>query len=147
MTSLTLTEMQDFYVVVAMYLTSLLFIKLAFLLHYYRLLAVQGLRRVYQAAIFIVGGWSVSQIFVGIFICWPIRGFWDKTIDAECIPNQPQWYINAAGNIISDLIVLLLPLPVIKSLRLPRAQKFILAGIFSLGFLCVPPPPSLSYHY
>lgn len=47
--------------------------------------------------------------------------------------------MNASGNIISDIIVLLLPLPMINGLRLPRNQKIALAGIFGLGFLSVAP--------
>ncbi|KAJ4314370.1 hypothetical protein N0V84_008950 [Fusarium piperis] len=129
--------LKRFYVGVVLYAASLLFIKLTFLLHYYRLLAIQGMRRVYQAAIFIVGSWALSQVILGILVCRPIQGFWDKTVDAKCIPNQPQWYINAAGNIVTDIMVFLLPVPAIRGLRLPRAQKFILAGVFSLGFFTV----------
>ncbi|KAF5012513.1 hypothetical protein FDECE_1439 [Fusarium decemcellulare] len=128
---------KHFYVSVVLYTASLMFIKLTFLAHYYRLLAIQEMKRVYKAAIVIVGGWALSQVLVGIFICWPVQGFWDKTVDARCIPNQPQWYINAAGNIVTDIMVFLLPIPAIRSLRLPRTQKFILAGIFSLGFFTV----------
>ncbi|KAM5357349.1 hypothetical protein ACJZ2D_016360 [Fusarium nematophilum] len=127
----------NFYVAVVLYAASLLFVKLTFLLHYYRLLAIQGMKKVYKAAIVVVGGWALSQVLVGIFICWPVQGFWDKTLDARCISNQPQWYINAAGNILTDVMVFLLPIPAIRSLRLPRNQKFILAGIFSLGFFTV----------
>lgn len=43
--------------------------------------------------------------------------------------------MNASGNIISDVLVLVLPLPMIKGLKLPRNQKIALAGIFGLGFL------------
>lgn len=113
----------------------MLFIKLAFLLQYYRVLAVQRMHIVYLVAIFIVGGWSLSQLLVGIFICTPIRGFWDSTANAKCIPNIPQWYINAAGNIITDVAVFTLPLPAIWKLNLVKGQKMILLGIFSLGFL------------
>lgn len=137
---LMLTGKKNFYVAVVLYAAALMFIKLTFLLHYYRLLAIQGMKKVYQAAIVLVGGWALSQVLVGIFICWPIQGFWDKSIDAKCIPNQPQWYINAAGNIVTDVMVFLLPIPAIRSLRLPRTQKFILGGIFSLGFLYAFPP-------
>lgn len=43
--------------------------------------------------------------------------------------------MNAAGNVLSDVLVLLLPLPMIKGLQLPRNQKIALASIFGLGFL------------
>lgn len=132
-----LTEciVQDFYVSIVMYCCSLLFMKMSFLFQYYRVLAVQHMRIVYLVAIFIVGGWALSQVLVGIFICTPVQGFWDSTIESKCIPNIPQWYINAAGNIITDLAVFIMPLPALWKLVLPKAQKYFLVGIFSLGFL------------
>jgi hypothetical protein len=96
------------------------------------------MRLVYLAAIFFVGGWALSQTLVGIFTCTPVAAFWDKSIPgARCIPNLPQWYINAAGNIITDVAVFALPLPAIWKLNLVRGQKVMLIGIFSLGFFTV----------
>lgn len=47
------------------------------------------------------------------------------------------WYINAAGNIVTDLSIMIMPLPVLSKLQLARKQKFFLIGIFCLGFLYV----------
>ena len=49
--------------------------------------------------------------------------------------NQTQWFSNAALNILTDLIVFILPLPVIGKLNLAKGQKYSLLGIFCLGFL------------
>ncbi|KAK0609242.1 hypothetical protein B0T14DRAFT_601099 [Immersiella caudata] len=128
---------KDFYLSIVFYCAALFFIKLAFLFQYYRVLAIQHMRIVYIIAIIVVGGWALSQTFVGIFTCTPINGFWDKTIESKCIPNIPQWYINAAGNIITDVAVFCLPLPAIWKLQLPKQQKIILIGVFGLGFFTV----------
>jgi len=130
-----LMQSQDFYLSIVFYCAALLFIKLAFLFQYYRVLAVQHMRMVYIVAIVVVGGWATSQTFVGIFTCTPVSGFWDKTIDAKCIPNLPQWYINAGGNIITDVAVFVLPLPALWKLNLAKQQRMLLVGIFGLGFL------------
>ncbi|KAK4163859.1 hypothetical protein QBC43DRAFT_300823 [Cladorrhinum sp. PSN259] len=129
--------LRDFYVSIVMYCSALMFLKLSFLFQYYRVLAVQHMRKVYLVAIIIVGGWAISQVLVGIFICSPIQGFWDTTIKSKCIPNIPQWYINAAGNIITDLAVFIMPLPALWKLTLPKAQRYFLVGVFSLGFFTV----------
>jgi hypothetical protein len=110
---------------------------MTFLLQYYRVFAVQKLRRLFIAAILLVGSWSLSQVLVGIFICTPIRGFWDSTVPSHCITNLPQWYANAAGNIFTDLLVLLMPFPLLKRLQLPGHQKLLLFAIFGLGFFTV----------
>ncbi len=126
---------QGFYVSIVMYCWALFFIKMAFLFQYYRVLAVQRMRIVYISCIVLVGGWALSQVFVGIFTCNPVYGFWDKTVAAECIPNIPQWYINAGGNIFTDVVVFALPLPALWSLNLAKQNRLILMGIFCLGFL------------
>ncbi|KAJ0376402.1 hypothetical protein COL26b_005409 [Colletotrichum chrysophilum] len=100
-------------------------------------MAVPKMRRIYAVAIVVVGAWAVSQLLIATFTCIPVEGFWDKTIKAYCIPNQPQWYVNAAGNIATDVAVFALPLPIFWHLSLPRKQKLLLMGIFSLGFFTV----------
>ncbi|OBR04232.1 Integral membrane protein [Colletotrichum higginsianum IMI 349063] len=126
--------MRTFYVTIVFYNAALAGIKMTFLFQYYRVLAVQRMKKVFIAAMIIVGAWSVSQILIAIFNCSPIPAFWDKSIDGSCIPNYPYFYINAAGNIATDIIVFVLPLPVINKLSLARGQKYVLLGIFCLGF-------------
>lgn len=126
---------QGFYVSIVMYNASLLAVKLTFLFQYYRILAVPKMRRIYLAAIIIVGCWSLSQVLIAIFACTPVQGFWDTTIKSTCIPDYPFWYINAGGNIITDICVFLLPLPSLSNLKLVKSQKIVLLGIFCLGFL------------
>ena len=43
--------------------------------------------------------------------------------------------MNSIGNIVSDFIILLLPIPVVWRLQLRLKQKFAVMGIFGLGFL------------
>ncbi|KAI8215591.1 Satratoxin biosynthesis SC1 cluster protein 4 [Colletotrichum sp. SAR11_239] len=97
-----------FFVSIVFYNIALLCIKLSFLFQYYRIMAVPKMRRIYAVAIVVVGAWAVSQLLIATFTCIPVEGFWDKTIKAYCIPNQPQW-----------------------------KQKLLLMGIFSLGFFTV----------
>ncbi|KAK1999429.1 hypothetical protein LX36DRAFT_574289 [Colletotrichum falcatum] len=126
-----------FYTSIVCYNIAILCIKLSFLCQYYRVMVVPRLRKIYAVALLIVGAWSTSQLFISALQCLPVSGFWDKSVDAKCIPHQPQWYVNAAGNIITDVAVFALPMPIFWHLRLQRKQKILLMGIFSLGFLTV----------
>ncbi|GKT44088.1 satratoxin biosynthesis SC1 cluster protein 4 [Colletotrichum spaethianum] len=116
---------------------AMLFIKLSFLCQYYRVMVVPRLRKIYAVALLVVGAWATSQLFISALQCMPVSGFWDQSVKAKCIPNQPQWYVNAAGNIITDVAVFALPIPIFWHLSLPRKQKILLIGIFSLGFFTV----------
>ncbi|KAK8029729.1 hypothetical protein PG993_011020 [Apiospora rasikravindrae] len=120
--------------------------KLALLSQYYRVLPIQSVRRACVALQVVIGLWGLSQVMLSIFTCFPIEAYWDKDLrlgdpaeDAEptttrCIPTLPLAYQNAAGNIATYVAVLVLPLPALSCLRLPRAQKCLLIGIFCLGF-------------
>jgi hypothetical protein len=124
-----------FYLSIVFYNASLTAVKISFILQYYRVFTVRYMRRILLVALAIIGCWCTSQLLIVIFTCQPISGFWDRSVQAKCIPNLPFWYINAAGNIATDIAIFVLPLPVIRGLKLARAQKLILVGIFSLGFL------------
>ncbi|KAK0385137.1 hypothetical protein NLU13_7615 [Sarocladium strictum] len=127
--------LRTFYVSIVFYNAALFGIKMTFLLQYWRIIAIQRMKKVFYVAMFIVLGASLSQVPVQIFTCTPIAGFWDKSItDARCIDNQVQWFSNAGINILTDVIVFVLPLPVIGKLNLARGQKYSLLGIFCLGF-------------
>ncbi|KAI0459340.1 hypothetical protein F5B21DRAFT_526056 [Xylaria acuta] len=107
---------------------------MTFLTQYYRALVLRKFRVACIVFMIVIGSWSLSQLFISLFICVPISGFWDMSINARCIPIPLQWYINAAGNIATDILIFVLPLPVLARLSLPKAQKYSLVGIFSLGF-------------
>ncbi|RYP39580.1 hypothetical protein DL767_002128 [Monosporascus sp. MG133] len=124
-----------FYHSIVFYNATLTSVKLTFLLQYYRVFAVRkNMRRTIIITLVIVGCWCLSQLLIVIFNCSPIEKFWTPTLPGRCIPNLPFWYINAAGNLATDVAIFLLPLPALRSLNLRNPQKLFLMGIFSLGF-------------
>ncbi|SCV27629.1 uncharacterized protein FFB14_01646 [Fusarium fujikuroi] len=124
-----------FYVSIILYLVSLGAIKTTLLCQYYRAFATNKMRTVLLVAMVIVSAWSISQIFLNIFICTPIAAFWDPAIHGKCVPKHPMWYITAAGNIATDIIIIAIPLPVVMKLKLARRQRFVLLAVFCVGFL------------
>lgn len=129
--------MQNFWASIVVYNISLAGIKLTFLLQYNRVLAAHKMQKVMWILGALIMTWAIAQIFLAIFPCMPAQKFWDTDIPGKCRPDQPFWYINAAGNIVTDLVILALPLPVLSALQLRKKQKYFLLGIFSLGFLYV----------
>jgi len=77
-------------------------------------------------------------IFGGTFLCTPVAKLWSPRIPGHCMNAQAYWLSAASVNMGLDFIVLLLPLPAITSLRLPRRQKICLVLAFILGFfVCI----------
>ncbi|KAK8041048.1 hypothetical protein PG994_014055, partial [Apiospora phragmitis] len=147
---------QTFFVLILFYNLAIASFKFCLLAQYYRIISAGRTRYFVLAATGFVTAWTLSQIFIIIFQCKPISGFWEPGPDVKCLPIFPGWYFNAAGNITADIVVLLLPLPTIRGLNLPRAQKVVLGFIFCLGFLYngkgreqtseIPPPLLLLCH-
>ncbi|KAJ4393158.1 hypothetical protein N0V93_002365 [Gnomoniopsis smithogilvyi] len=132
--SLLVSYLRNFWLSIVLYNLTLAMVKLTFLFQYYRVLAVHQMKRVIWVGGTIIMLWAISQLLVVIFNCTPVQKFWETDLDGTCIPNLPFWYINAAGNIVTDLAIFIMPLPVLNRLQLRKKQKYFLLGIFSLGF-------------
>ncbi|VZI03289.1 unnamed protein product [Fusarium fujikuroi] len=127
-----------FYFSTVVYNLALAVIKTIFLLQYYRAIPVRQYKKTYIASVVLVTCWSLSQIFLNVFMCMPIASFWDVTIKGSCILNKSSFYVGAAGNILTDILIMVLPIPVLRSLKLGRRQKWILMSVFCLGiFTCL----------
>ncbi|KAI2625946.1 MFS general substrate transporter [Hypoxylon sp. NC1633] len=72
---------------------------------------------------------------INIFQCRPVQAAFDPYTGSEtyCIPLLTEFICSAPVNVITDLAILALPLPVLTSMRLPRRQKVILIFTFALG--------------
>ncbi|KAH9889707.1 hypothetical protein F4778DRAFT_387642 [Xylariomycetidae sp. FL2044] len=117
-----------------LYNVAMLFVKMTFLVQYYRVFRqIQKMRLTYIIAMVLVGGWCLGQILAITFICIPVSGVWRPELNAKCQDQQVGVYINAIGVLVTDIVVLLIPIPALWKLKLPRTQKFALLGIFSIG--------------
>jgi len=71
---------------------------------------------------------------LNIFQCRPISAAFDMYEGAAyCIPILTEFICAAPVNIVTDLAILALPLPVLTGMRLPLRQKVILILTFALG--------------
>ena len=75
-----------------------------------------------------------------VVLCRPIAYTWDKSIDGTC-GNATQAY-EAVGiiNLITDLAIIILPMPLLWQLQLPLAKKVALTAIFGIGIVYVSSP-------
>lgn len=113
--------------------------KISILLLYGRLFPTPRFRRyLYGMGIFIVLWWMMNQV-TNTVQCIPLHYFWTQWTrnpgKGHCINTLKYYRCQAFPNIITDIILLILPLPEIWKLRLPQSQKMALSGIFCLGGL------------
>ncbi|KAK2737926.1 hypothetical protein FQN55_000830 [Onygenales sp. PD_40] len=112
------------------------FSKISLLLLYRRIFVT----RKFGIAVAIVGAfvvlYAIPSIVANVLECSPVAYVYDKSIPGgKCINLTVYWYANAVSTTGTDIIILLLPMPVIRSLRLPSRQKYGLMVIFALGAL------------
>lgn len=87
------------------------------------------------ATLIVVNLAGLVLTLLNIFQCMPIHAAWSATVDAgtKCIPLLTEFICAAPVNIVTDLAILALPIPVLTGMRLPSRQKTILVFTFALG--------------
>ncbi|KAK8066913.1 hypothetical protein PG997_013660 [Apiospora hydei] len=117
-------------------------VKVGILLFYWRVFTIQYFRR----SVLAVGVLSTAILLVNFFTftfqCWPIARFWDESIaEGGCIAQTEFYLASAIINVVGDVVVLVLPLPVVWSLHvaeqevvaeLPVPTRVCVASIFRI---------------
>lgn len=53
--------------------------------------------------------YGIAGVFATIFFCIPISGFWNPSPTDKCISKQGLWLTHSAINIVTDVIIFLIP--------------------------------------
>ncbi|KAH7324514.1 major facilitator superfamily domain-containing protein [Stachybotrys elegans] len=127
------------YVFSILYNPALMATKTSVLIFYLRLAKNTQvvLRYTSWATLIVVNLAGTVLTFMNIFQCRPVQSAWeagpfDRT---RCIPLLTEFICAAPVNIITDLAILAMPIPVLTGMRLPIRQKIILVFTFSLGVM------------
>lgn len=111
--------------------------KLSLLMMYYRIFRVPYFKKMAYVVGTFVMAWVVCVTFLFIFICVPVQKLWYPDLPGHCVNQVGTWIANAASTILTDLIILLMPLPQLWKLHLQTREKIGLTLAFGLGFLYV----------
>lgn len=79
----------------------------------------------------------IPAVIVKIRICKPISTFWDPDNGGSCLDQTAIILADAVVSVVSDLIVLILPLPLTLSLQMSTDRKMRVMGILGAGGLAV----------
>ncbi|KAI9367872.1 hypothetical protein BJX61DRAFT_526406 [Aspergillus egyptiacus] len=120
-----------------MYNASLAFTKFSLLFQYLRIFPSRRFRLICYSVMAVVVLYSSWAVISGFVNCVPVAKFWNSQIPGVCLSFQAVWFFNAAMNIATDVALLILPMPLVSHLHLPRMQKLLLVGVFALGTLVV----------
>lgn len=121
------------YPVNIMYITALTLVKMSVLMFYVRVFKVV---RIYQVALWVTGvivlAWGIAILLITILACFPIRKNWDQSVPGYCIERHSTLLI---PNVLTDFILLILPMPMLWPIKLSFGRKIGLCGLFAAGYL------------
>ncbi|MCJ1465320.1 hypothetical protein MMC07_003937 [Pseudocyphellaria aurata] len=116
-------------------------VKISILLLYRR---VFGTVATFKKASLVVGflciAWLCGNVFTEVFLCSPMSAAWDPSLlfSTHCSDIQAFLLGITISNLLLDVIILCMPLPMIWDLQLTTRRKFEVSGVFLLGsFSCI----------
>lgn len=108
-------------------------VKLSLLFLYRRIFQYTRLLWFIYGMMAVIIVWGTINLFLVIFFCTPISALW--TGKGKCLDLDPYSY--AVINVVTTMIVWVLPIPRVWGLQIPRSQKVALSLVFALGLLWV----------
>lgn len=133
------------------YVAALCFVKLSILYFFRSIASRRPLRHVVNGTIVFVGVYSLGATIAAVFQCRKVSDAWNTDIHfaqfdkvpnanapkSHCYDQTIYFMFTAALNLFSDVVILLIPIPVLLSLSVPLRQRLALVGIFSVGVLAI----------
>jgi hypothetical protein len=93
-------------------------------------------RRAAWALVALVTTAGIVLTFLNVFQCRPVGNavkLTTKGEDDQCINLVYLYLCSAPVNVITDLAIVLLPLPIITGIRMEKKQKYVIVGTFCTG--------------
>ncbi|GKT48962.1 uncharacterized protein ColSpa_09143 [Colletotrichum spaethianum] len=126
------------------YIVTLSTIKLSILLFYWRIFSARFSIKVllwFLAGVNLM--WALIVLSIAIFQCFPAQYFWMRYAPVPPSPDEftctidPRIFFkaNSIPSIVADAFIVILPMPYVWTLQMPRSQRIAVIGIFALGAL------------
>ena len=118
------------------YVIGLWFVKLSLLILYYRIFGVN--ERFRWALFVVIGIWTLyswADTFIVIFQCNPVQKTWTPTEPGHCLDLIKLGVAAGYINILTDFMIIILPIPIVISLQLSTKTRLAVIAIFTTGIL------------
>ncbi|KAF2804350.1 uncharacterized protein BDZ99DRAFT_575572 [Mytilinidion resinicola] len=124
-----------------LYAVSLGLVKCSICLMLARIFFVRPFVIAARVAMGFAASWGLMTFLIGILICQPIEMNWNPEVKGGKCGNQNAAFASVGiVDLLTDLVILLLPMPMVAKLQIPRANKIGLVCIFCTGMLYVASP-------
>ncbi|KAI1084497.1 hypothetical protein F5B20DRAFT_298673 [Whalleya microplaca] len=107
------------------------------LFFYARVLGVSNSR--FKYALWLVHAmnivWLITILLEVTFMCKPIEKAWKTTREGSCQNTGLLWMGSGITSLLIDVIILIMPLPLLWQLRMKTIRKIQICGVFTCGYL------------
>jgi hypothetical protein len=114
------------------------------LLLYLRLFPNRPVRLAIWIWLAITTAWGIGSFFTQLFSCKPIKYYWtqwDGEHEGKCISHNSLLLAHAVINIVLDVVVIALPMPVLLKLQMSLEKRIGMCLMFAVGIVYVPQTP------
>ncbi|KAI9170656.1 integral membrane protein [Paramyrothecium foliicola] len=75
----------------------------------------------------------IAFVCVFLFICIPISMQWDSSVTGRCADTVTFYLTFSALTLVFDVVVMVIPFPVLLTSQIQKRKKIVLLGLFALG--------------
>lgn len=107
--------------------------KLSILCLYHRIFPQRWFRNASLGVAAFMTAWYFTATFGSIFQCVPLASQWDPTVSGHCVNYGSSARVMGIVNIITDFVLLGLPMPLVWRIQTSITKKWQLTVTFMLG--------------
>ncbi len=133
-----LTLGQVSYALQILYPLAITAIKLSILLLYLRLFPLAWFRKCVKGLMVVFGVIGAVFTLIAVFQCRHVDEVWKVALPTHCLSQTSLLEGQAIFNLVSDIIIILFPMPIIWNLHMQLRRRLLLLGSFTVGFVYVP---------
>ncbi|KAF3032399.1 hypothetical protein E8E11_000395 [Didymella keratinophila] len=108
-------------------------IKSSILVMYKNIFDTRKFRTVVFVVLACVIGWTISFTFSHLFTCYPITVFIEPYYGNSCVETVPMFLALLHTDVLADFVILILPIPMVLSIKLDMKKKLVVIGMLMLG--------------
>lgn len=110
------------------------FPKLSILASFLRIFTKKAYRVPTYILMVIVSLTAIAGVITSLASCRPFSARWDPDLFiTSCIDAPRFWFGLCVPNVATDIVMLILPMPIVWKLNISTKQKVILSGVFLTG--------------
>ena len=89
-----------------------------------------------QGCIWVLFSFSAIYVFLNIFMCNPREKLWNPLVNVgHCFNSDVIGESSGIFNVLSDFVILILPMPCLSKLQMRTRKKIWMMAIFATGLL------------